>query len=150
MLDPKNGIHVRIVYQAGPVSSSPSGPVVLTNQLSKMRINNWGKVSLLDLQEFSGGGSPCSKITNAVNIQYAVDHELTAQWAMGISTEALPVPVIPALPAGSAPRGAVGTQFVDVSTWPPCAYVVSLSTRRRLTDGENDDSGRTIQRVFCK
>ena len=150
VLDPKNGIRLRIVYQAGPVSSSSSGPVAFTNELSKICINNWGEVSLLDLQEFSGGGTPCSKITNSINIQYTVDHELIAQWGIGITTDASPAPVIPALPSGTTPRGAFGTQFVNVAGWPTCAYVVSLTTRRRLTDGEIDDSGRTIQRVFCK
>jgi hypothetical protein len=150
VLDPKNGIRARIVYQAGPMAASPSGPVAFTNELSKILINNWGEVSLLDLQEFSGGGTPCSKITNAINIQYTVDHEFTAQWGIGISTDASPAPVIPPLPSGSAPRGGFGTHFVNVAAWPTCAYVVSLTTRRRLTDGETDDSGRTIQRVFCK
>ncbi len=146
---PKNGIDLRIIYQAGPVSASPSGPVSFTNDLPHIHINNWGEVNLLDLQEFSGGGTPCSKITNAINIQYTVDHELTAAWGLGISSAAA-FPPPPPLPSGNAPRGGFGTHFVNVAAWPNCAYVVSLSTRRRLTDGEDDDSGRTIQRVFCK
>lgn len=147
---PKNGIDLRIVYQAGPVSASPSGPVAFTNDLTRIHINNWGEVSLLDLQEFSGGGTPCSKITSAINIQYTVDHELIAEWGIGISTAASPAPVIPPLPSGNTPRGSFGTHFVNVAAWPNCAYVVSLDTRRRLTDGENDDSARTTSKVFCK
>ena len=146
---PKNGVDLRIVYQAGPVSPSPNGPVTFTNDLARIHINNWGEVSQLDLQEFSGGGTPCSKITNAINIQYTVDHELTAAWGIGISSDAA-FPPPPPLPSGNTPRGAFATHFVNVTAWPSCAYVVSLNTRRRLTDGENDDSTRTTSRVFCK
>lgn len=146
---PKDGIDLRIVYEAGPVAASPNGPVAFTNDLPRIRVNNWGEVHLLDLQEFSGPGTPCSKITNAINIQYTVDHELTAAWGLGISSEAA-FPPPPPLPSGNVPRGGFGTHFVNVAAWPSCAYVVSLSTRLRLTDGENDDSGRTSQRVFCK
>lgn len=147
---PKNGMDLRIIYQAGPVSPSPSGPVAFTNTLDRIHINNWGEVRLLDLQEFSGGGgTPCSKITNAINIQYTVDHELTAAWSLGISSAAA-FPPPPPLPSGIMPRGGFGTHFVNVAVWPSCAYVVSLNTRRRLTDGENDDWTRTTQKVFCK
>ena len=146
---PKNGVDLRIVYQAGPVSPSPNGPVTFTNDLARIHINNWGEVSQLGLQEFSGGGTPCSKITNAINIQYTVDHELTAAWSIGISSDA-EFPAPPPLPSGNTPRGAFSTHFVNVTAWPSCAYVVSLHTSRRLTDGENDDSTRTTSKVFCK
>ncbi len=146
---PKNGVALRIVYQAGPVSASPNGPVAFTNELSRILVNNWGEVRLLDLQEFKGGGTPCSKITGAINIQYTVDHELIAGWGLSISSAAaFPPPPLP--PPPSTPRGGSGTHFVDVSAWPSCAYIVSLGTSRRLTDGETDDSGRLVQRVFCK
>lgn len=142
---PKNGIDMQIAYEAGPTS----GPATFSNTLARIHINNWGEVRLLDLQEFSGGGMPCSKITNAINIQYTVDHELTAAWSIGISSAAA-FPPPPPLPSGNAPRGGHGTHFVNVAAWPACAYVVSMNTRRRLTDGENDDPTRTTQKVFCK
>ena len=141
---PKNGVNLRIVYEAGPVT----GPAAFTNSLDRIHINNWVDVMLLDIQELSGPGLACSKITNAINIQYTVDHELTAAWSVGISSEANPP--LPPLPQGAAPRGGFGTQFVDVSAWKSCAYIVTLGTRRRLTDGEDDDSGRSTQKVFCK
>jgi len=146
---PKNGIDLRIIYEAGPVSASPSGPVAFTNNLGKIHINNWGEVNLLDLQEFAGGGDPCSKITSAINIQYSTDHELLHSFSIGISSAAM-FPPPPPLPSGIGPRGAFGTHFVNVAAWPNCAYIVSLSTLRRLTDGENDDSTKTVQKVFCK
>lgn len=142
---PKNGVDLRIVYEAAPVG----GAVAFTNALDRIHINNWGEVNLLDLQEFAGGGTPCSKITNAINIQYTVDHELTASWSVGISSAAA-FPPPPPLPSGNAPRGGQGTHFVNVGAWPNCAYKVVLGTVRRLTDGENDDSGRTVERIFCK
>ena len=116
---PKNGLNLRILYEAGPVG----GAVAFCNALDRIHINNWGEVRLLDLQEFSGGGLPCSKITNAINIQYTVDHELTASWSIGISSAAL-FPPPPPLPSGNTPRGGNGTHFVDVSAWPNCAYRV--------------------------
>jgi hypothetical protein len=146
---PKNGVALRIVYEAGRVSASPNGPVDFTNELSRILVNNWGEVRLLDLEEFSSGGMPCNKITNSINIQYTVDHELIAHWGIGISSAAV-FPPPPALPSGNTPRGEAGTHFVNVNGWPACAYIVTLSSRRRLTDGENDDSGDTIQTVFCK
>jgi hypothetical protein len=147
--NPKNGVALRIVFEAGPVSASPNGPVAFTNELARILVNNWGEVRLLDLEEFSSGGMPCAKITNAINIQYTVDHELIASWGVGISSAAA-FPPPPPLPSGSTPRGQTGTHFVNVNGWPACAYIVTLDTRRRLTDGENDDSDRTIQKVFCK
>lgn len=140
--DPKSGIDLRVVYEVGPVS----GGTAFTNELGKVRVNNWGEVNLLDLQEFGGGGTPCSRITDTITIQYTVDHELTAAWDIGISGPAM----FPPLPSGNVPRGGYGIHPVDVSDWPSCAYIISLRTRRRLTDGENDDSARTVQRVFCK
>ncbi|RNF84238.1 hypothetical protein [Montanilutibacter psychrotolerans] len=143
---PRHGIDLRIVFEAAPAT----GPAAFSNSLDRMHVNNWLDVMQLDLLEFSGGGTPCSKITNAITLLYTVDHELTAAWSIGISTAATPAPAFPVLPSGTAPRGAFGSQAINVSTWPSCAYVVSLGVRRRLTDGENDDSGHSTQKVFCK
>ena len=142
---PKNGVDLRIVYEAAPVG----GAVAFSNALDRIHVNNWTQVQLLDLQEFAGGGTPCSKITNAINIQYTVDHELTASWSIGISSAAA-FPPPPPLPSGNAPRGGHGTHFVNVGAWPNCAYKVVLGVVRRLTDGEDDDSGQTVERIFCK
>lgn len=142
---PENGVDLRIVYEAAPVG----GAVAFSNVLDRIHVNNWIQVQLLDLQEFAGGGTPCSKITNAINIQYTVDHELTASWSIGISSAAA-FPPPPPLPSGNAPRGGHGTHFVNVGAWPNCAYKVVLGVVRRLTDGEDDDSGQTVERIFCK
>ncbi|HBL31056.1 MAG TPA: hypothetical protein DD490_29865 [Acidobacteria bacterium] len=142
---PKNGIDLAIHFEAGPVT----GPAVFSNTLGRIHVNNWNSVVELNLQELSGPGTACSKITNAIHIQHTVDHELTAAWSLGISSAAA-FPPPPPLPSGTGPRGGFGTHFVDVSLWPPCAYFVTLGTHRRLTDGEDDDEGTSLQVVFCK
>lgn len=141
----KNGSDLRIVFEAGPVT----GPAAFSNALDRIHVNNWSEVLLLEVQELKGPGLPCSKITNAIHIEYTVDHELTASWGVSVSSPgAFPPP--PPLPSGTGPRGGFGTHFVDTSAWPSCAYVVTLGTSRRLTDGENDDSGRAVEKIFCK
>jgi hypothetical protein len=143
--DPKNGIGLRIVFEA----EATDGTGNMSNALDRIHINNWGEVHLLDLQEFAGGATPCSRITNAINIQYTVDHELMRSWGIGLSTNASPPPAFPVLPSGNVPRGGNGTQNVSTVGWPSCAYRVSLSTVLKLTDGENDDTGRTVEKIFC-
>jgi hypothetical protein len=39
---------------------------------------------------------------------------------------------------------------VDVSSWPSCSYIVSLSSRRSLTNGEQDDPSNQSIKTFCK
>jgi hypothetical protein len=144
-VDPKNGTSISIIFEAGPVGSAAT----FSNSLPNIYINNWSQVSELDLTEFHGpGATSCSEITSDLDIQYTADHELMATWNMGISSHAAFPP--PVLPGGTGPRGGVGTQHLDVSTWPACSYLVSLTTRRSLTDGEIDDSGATTWLTFCK
>ena len=125
----------------------------LTNELENVYINNWIEVSELDLKEFHGPGhNSCSGLTSAIHILYTADHELMkSSWGVGI-TSAAAIPAIPPppLPGGTLPRGDAGVRFIDISAWVPCSYIVSLTTQRLLTDGENDDTGRTRQLTFCK
>lgn len=142
---PKNGSDLRIVFEA----EATDGTGGTSNALGRIHVNNWGEVHLLDLQEFAGGASPCTRITNAINIQYTVDHALIRSWGLQLSTNASPAPAFPALPSGNVPRGGHGTRNVPTTGWPSCAYRVTLTTSRMLTDGENDDTGRTSERIFC-
>ncbi|MFN0106711.1 MAG: hypothetical protein ACKV2U_32030 [Bryobacteraceae bacterium] len=142
----KNGVSLRIIFEAGPIG----GGVTFTNELSNILINNWGEVNQINLLQFhSPGATACSEITDAIDIEYTADHELIAAWNVGISSAAA-FPPPPPLPGGTVPRGGFGTRHVDVSLWPSCSYVVTLSTRRKLTDGEIDDSTRTNMLTFCK
>ena len=140
----KLGVDLQIIFEAGPVGAAAT----FSNSLPKIHVNNWDEVSLLDLTEFHGGGNRCSQITTDLDIQYTADHELMAEWSVGISSAAaFPIPV---LPGGNVPRGGAGTQHINVSTWPACSYTVSLDTRRKLTDGEVEDPTKPNSLTFCK
>ncbi len=144
--DPKNGTPIKIVFEAGPVGSSAT----FTNELSNVLVNNWSEVRQVNLQQFTGGGTGCSGLVNNLNILYTADHQQMVSWSVGISSAATIPPISPALPSGSVPRGAFGNRFIDISTWQSCSYLVSLTSRRALTDGENDDSANTSYVTFCK
>ena len=151
--DQKNGVDAAIIFQATRVSTigAVNGGAApdFTNQLAKIRINNWGEVMLLDLLQFhSGGGNPCSPLTTDLDIEYTTDHELMAQWSIEMITAATIMPA-PAFPSGTGPRGAAGSDHHDISTWPTCSYAIRLHARRSLTDGLNDDSDKFIERTFC-
>jgi len=148
---PASGRKVRIAFQAEPVSGATASTPTLTNELENLYVNNWSDVNLIGLAQFSGpGNTPCSGLSTALDIQYTADHELLASWGLGISTSASVPGGIPVLPSGSVPRGAAATFHIDISTWPACSYLVALTTRRKLTDGETDDSGHTNYVTFCK
>ena len=101
-----------------------------------------------------------SGITNAFDIHYTMDHELVAAWGLSLGTSAaIPggTPVLPGLgiplAAGqfASVRGGNGVVHLNTTTWPTCAYTVAFSRTLKLTDGEDDDSGRAPQvAVFCK
>ncbi|MGI8915388.1 MAG: hypothetical protein ACR2JY_16665 [Chloroflexota bacterium] len=155
-VDPKNGVVLKIYFEAEPVGGPSGGATTLGNNLDKMLVNNWPELSELDLQQFlAPGANCCSGLTNALDILYTADHELMRSWSVGISSCASSLgvgwsPTPPALPGGSTPRGGVGTQHRNIAAWPSCSYQVTLSTVRAVTDGENDDTGRTLQVTFCK
>ena len=147
----KNGTMLRIVFEAEPVTGATPTAPTLTNQLPKIYVNNWSDVNDLNLAQFTGpGNTPCSGLTNNLDILYTADHELMAAWSLSITTSA-PAPAggWPVLPSGTVPRGGVGTQHLDISLWAKCSYTVWLTTRRKLTDGENDDSGHSRPVTFC-
>jgi hypothetical protein len=143
---PAQGTAIRIVFEAQTLSGSDDGPYRFTNELPKMLVNNWGEATGLFVVQL--GADRCAGIGDGIDIKYTADHQLMDSWQVGCSGPT------PTLPGGTSPRGGAGTQHVDTSdplTWPPCAYSVTLATRRALTDGENDDPGRTTNSIiFCK
>ena len=148
---PVSGKKIRIAFQAEPLTGATLATPTLTNEVENLFINNWSDVNLVNLAQFVGAGdTPCSGLVNAVDIQYTADHELMAAWSLGITTAATVPGGIPALPSGTVPRGAASTFHIDITAWPSCSYLVSLSTTRKLTDGEVDDSGHTNYVTFCK
>jgi hypothetical protein len=84
------------------------------------------------------------------NILYTTDHELMAGWRISISTTAEIPGGVPVLPSGVGPRGGFGNHHVDITTWLACSYLVGLTTRKSLTDGENDDPDASSWVTFCK
>ena len=155
-LQRKNGVDVAIIFQATRVSTivAVNGGAApdYSNQLSKCRINNWGEVRLLDLLQFhSGGGNPCSPLSTDLDIEYTVDHELLADWHLELVTAAgMTLTAPPSGPTALKPRGDAGTHHENIAAWPTCSYAIRLHTRRRLTDGLNDDSDKFLPEVtFC-
>ena len=146
--DPKNGTAIRIVFEAGPVG----GAVTFSNELSNVLVNNWNEVRLVNLQQFTGGGgsTPCSGLMNDLNILYTTDHQQMLSWNVGISSAAIPPVVLPPLPSGNTPRGEHNNFHINISSWPSCSYLVTLTSRRALTDGEIDDDADTSYVTFCK
>jgi hypothetical protein len=155
--DQKNGVDAAIVFQATRVSTiaAVNGGAApdYTNQLSRIHINNWDEVRLLDLLQFhSGGGNPCSPLSTDLDIEYTVDHELLADWHLELVTAALGVALTspPSGPTVAAPRGDAGTHHENISSWPTCSYAIRLHTRRRLTDGLLDDPDKFLpEKTFC-
>ncbi|MEJ2051816.1 MAG: hypothetical protein P8Y60_18650 [Calditrichota bacterium] len=154
--DPKNGLVVKIIYEAEPVAG---GPPNFRDELPKLLINNWIEVRQLNLLQFQTGGSSCTPLTSDLDIKYTVDHELIAAWTLTINSAAfsppdnLPVPYSNPIRSGNVPRGDVDTVHLDISDstkWPSCSYKVWLTTRRALTDGEDDDDADSSLVTFCK
>ncbi|MFO7170014.1 MAG: hypothetical protein DIU80_018480, partial [Chloroflexota bacterium] len=147
--DPKNGRATALIFEAGPVGE----PAAYSNTLAKIHVNNWIEVRELNLQQFiSGDSGACSGLSADLDVLYSVDHELLASWGVRIESASGDAPgtVVPPLPAGSTARGGSGTLHFDISSWASCSYRVWLDTRRRLTDGENDDDTNSLLLTFCK
>lgn len=154
--DPKNGLELKIIFEAEPLTG---GPPSFRDELPRLLINNWIEVRQLDLLQFQTGGSSCTPLTSDLDIMYTVDHELIADWKLTISSAAfsphdnLPAPYSNPVRNGSTPRGDVDTVHLDISNstkWPSCSYKVWLTTRRALTTGEIDDDADSRLVTFCK
>jgi len=146
--DPKNGAVIAITYEAGPVG----GGATFSNSVD-VKVNNWQEVRQLDLVQFGGpGGNPCSPLTTDLDVLYTVDHEHLDSWALSINSASGSAPggVIPPVPAGATARGHAATHSEAIGGWASCSYQVNLSSRRALTDGENDDNANNTQVTFCK
>jgi len=160
--DQKNGLDFELIFEAEPVSGATASGPLLTNSLSRIHINNWFEVAEFSLDQFTApGATPCSGVTNAVDIRYTMDHELVQSWGLSLSTSAtIPggPPILPGLGVAPVPpdefvsvRGGNGIARLDTTTWPECAYAVVFSRSLKLTDGEIDDGGRgPMVAIFCK
>ncbi len=158
IVSPKIGRMVYIQFQTTDDPTDATRTRTQT-QLANIYINNWTEVRLLELQELSAGLAGCTPVSTQAHVKYAADHEFLTSFAVGIWSNA--TGTIAGLPAGIGARGAVSwVAGLDLTTagltppfpagWPSCAYSLTLTTNRNLTDGENNDSGRTSQVIFCR
>lgn len=145
----KNGRIVTLFFET---ATDPANPATYDRQMLSVNVlvNNWQELKLLDLDQFiNGSRGSCTPIKNDLDILYTVDHQLLDFYQLRI-TSAASIPITNPVQSGTGPRGASGTHHENVTSWPSCSYVVRLSSRRRLTDGLNDDSTGEISKTFCK
>jgi hypothetical protein len=146
--DPKTGATVTLIFET---STDPSDPTETVRQSDTVdvRFNNWTEVREVYLQEFLGGGAGgCTGLTTTVTPRYTVNHEYVAAWSLSMTSAAAPW-AAPALPSGNASVAATHPA-INVAAWPPCSYALWLSSRRALTDGEDNDDGDSSLVTFCK
>lgn len=146
--DPRNGELVTLIFET---TTDPADLTATDRQGARptLLVNNWAQVRELNLLQFTGpGATACTGLTTDLDILYTVDHQLTAEWSLGVSSAASPW-TAPALPGGTTPRGGFGNAHVPLAGWPPCSYTVTLSSRRKLTDGEHNDDTIVVPITFC-
>jgi hypothetical protein len=142
---PKNGTDMRITFEAGPVTQ----PATFSNSLPRIHINNWHEVRELALDQI---GTGCGKVTDTLDIRYTIDHEMLADWSLGIRSGGGTVNFTQQ--SGTGPRGANGHDVItgmnNNPNWPSCSYIVTLTSRLALTNGNYDDTHNTTQLTFCR
>lgn len=147
--DPRNGQLVTFIFET---TTNPANPALTERQtdMVTLLINNWEEVRLLELiHPVSGGAVGCDDITDSVTVHYTVDHELLVlepdlgiSGASGDGWNA---------PAGTfAGRGGAGSISVNTAGWDACSYSATLTTQRKLTNGESNDDEDTSPVTFCK
>lgn len=149
-----NGRFFRLIFEVARTDGTPLPAYGRT--LARLHVSNHGEVRRLGIAELGVSGVGCSPLNNSLTVKHTVDHELLDLWSLDVSSAAFPpYPLVPPSPpfpnllSGTVPRGGNGTTAIDISSWLPCSYTVSLTTRLALTDGLNDDTGRTSQITFC-
>jgi hypothetical protein len=149
-----NGRFFRLIFEVARTDGTPLPAYGRT--LARLHVSNHGEVRRLGIAELGASGVGCSPLNNSLTVKHTVDHELLDLWSLDVSSAAFPPyppappsPPFPNLLSGTAPRGGNGTTAIDISSWLPCSYTVSLTTRLALTDGLNDDTRRTSQITFC-
>lgn len=158
---PKNGTLTLIKFQTTDDPSNPAS-VHFHEQVitARLLINNWSEVTQITIDELFGGGlSGCNPIATNAHVKYTVDHEFCGPWSITAYSAAIPGGIT-GLPFDNAPvRGVANT--IDLAThaglspvfpagWPSCAYSMSLNTIRKLTNGEQNDTGRGNPIIFCR
>jgi len=145
------GTDLSITFEAARVTSTSAE---FSNSLSKIHVNNWNEVNLLNFVEYSTGC--CTPIDASLGVEFTVDHEEmdTGEWSLSITSCSTSAPgdITPtaATPGVTlSPRGGSGTITEDTSEWLACSYVVHLDTRPGLTTGLIDRLGEENYLTFC-
>ena len=154
-LNQRAGRDISITFQATRITTLPPGTVPdHTNGLSKIHLNNWTEVNLLDFAEFSS--SCCTPIDKQLTVQFTVDHEEMAAgaWSLGIGScsPSAPGDITPTLSGPDvtlSSRGGFGKIVLDTSKWDLCSYTATLTTRPGLTTGLVDRSAIPNSLTFC-
>jgi hypothetical protein len=145
------GTDLSITFEAARVTETSAE---FTNSLSKIHVNNWTEVNLLNFVEYSTGC--CTPIDASLGVEFTVDHEEmdSGAWSLYFTTCSTTNPgdITPtATTAGVtvSPRGGSGTITEDTSKWLACSYVVHLDTRPGLTTGLIDRTVDHNYLPFC-
>jgi len=163
MADQKNGKMLYLQFQTTDDPANPASINLHTQPtIGKIYVNNWTEVNLIKLEElYSNGLSGCSPVKTTAHIDYTVDHELLASWYISVWSNA--TGNVSGFPSGNAPRGAASQIVLNTppasssivinplfENWPSCAYMLNLSTTRKLTTGDvnDDESGNPV--LFCR
>jgi hypothetical protein len=150
------GKDLSIIFEATRVNTFPPGTTAdFSNSLPKIHINNWSEVNELGLVEFGTGGC-CTPINASLSVQFTVDHEEmdSGAWSLGISScsPSAPGDITPTVSGPGvtvSARGGSGTIVENTSSWSPCSYTVTLTTRPGLTTGLVDRSASPNSLTFC-
>jgi hypothetical protein len=124
-------------------------------------VNNWNEINMLKLEElFAGGSGGCNPVSAHAHVDFTADHELIADWSLSIASAAVPggITINHAGVSGNTPRGnfdkfdlaGAGETTPAFAAWPSCAYSMVLTTRRKLTNGEQNDNSHPNQVIFCR
>jgi hypothetical protein len=149
------GRDLAIIFQATRVTTLPPGTIPdYTNSLSRIHINNWGEVNLLNFAEFATGC--CTPIDATLTVQFTVDHEEmdSGAWSLKITSCSTTAPgdITPTVSGGTvtlSPRGGSGTIVENTKHWDPCSYTATLTTRPGLTTGLVDRGPEDNPLTFC-
>jgi len=163
MADQKNGKILYLQFQTTDDPANAASPNLKTQSIiGKIYVNNWDEVNLIKLEElYSNGLSGCSPVKTTAHIDYTIDHELLASW--GISVWSNATGYVSGFPSGNAPRGAASQIVLNnppaassivinplFENWPSCAYMLKLTTYRKLTTGDDNDHGKDNPVLFCR
>mgnify|MGYP001054769966 CR=1 FL=1 len=150
----------RIIFEAREVGSSTLSSintldkiVVWNGGFAQTRHPNWAGglftlkgVCMVDLDELIGADSGCKKLSSTVNARYTCYHPYIESATLQLVSNTVPPPVNLTIDSNEE---ASGTE--TYSGLIPCAYILKLSTRYRLTSGygRRSDAFDRDELAFC-